>query len=34
MVKLRRDNDELIVVIGQTRDGAQRLASRLNDFLN
>ncbi len=30
MVKLRRDNDELIVVIGQSRDGAQRLASRLN----
>ncbi|KJE75249.1 hypothetical protein FEAC_30260 [Ferrimicrobium acidiphilum DSM 19497] len=34
MVKLRRDNDELIVVIGQSRDGAQCLASRPNDFLN
>jgi hypothetical protein len=34
MVKLRCDNDELTVVIGQTRDGVQRLASRLNDILN
>ena len=34
MVKLRRDNDELVVVIGQTRDAAERLTARLNDFLN
>ncbi len=34
MVKLRRDNEELIVVIGQTRDGAERLSGQLNDFLN
>jgi|GEM_PF-4721749 len=34
MVKLRRDNDALIVVIGQSGYGAQRLASRLDDFLN
>ncbi len=34
MVKLRRESEEMIVVIGQTRQGAQHLARRLNDFLN
>ncbi len=34
MVKLRYENEKRIVVIGQTIDGAQRFASRLNDFLN
>ena len=34
MVKLRRDNEELIVVIGKTREAAERLTARLSDFLN
>ena len=34
MVKLRREGEEMTVVIGQTREGAQHLARRLNDFLN
>ena len=34
MVKLRRGNKELIVAIGQTRDAAERLTARLNEFLN
>jgi len=34
MVKLRHENEERIVVIGQSRDVAQRFTSRLNDFLN
>ena len=34
MVKLLRDNEELIVTFGQTRDAAERLTARLNDFLN
>lgn len=32
MLKLGCDNDELIVVIAQNRDGALRLANRPNDF--
>ncbi len=34
MVKLLRDNEELIVTFGQTRDAAERLTARLNEFLN
>ena len=34
MVKLLRDNEELIVTFGQTRDAAERLSARLNEFLN
>ncbi len=34
MIKLLRDNEELIVTFGQTRDAAERLTTRLNEFLN
>jgi len=34
MVKLLRDEEEVIVIFGQTRDAAERLTTRLNDFLN
>ena len=34
MVKLLRDNEEVIVTFGQTRDAAERLTARLNEFLN
>ena len=34
MVKLLRDNEEVIVTFGQTRDNAERLTARLNEFLN
>ena len=34
MVKLLRDDDELIVTFGQRRDAAIRLTTQLNEFLN
>ena len=34
MVKLLRDNEELIVTFGQRRDAAEQLTARLNEFLN
>lgn len=34
MVKLFRDKEELIVAFGQTKDAAERLTARLNEFLS
>lgn len=34
MVALRRDHEELIVVIGQTKAAAEHITARLNEFLN
>lgn len=34
MVALRRDHEELIILIGQTRSAAEYITARLNEFLD